>query len=62
MRYPFTFMGVFSLIVGIWMFVYLITHPHSDPFAAGLVTMSGFLMVGFGSFVVYRRFVQGRRD
>ena len=62
MRYPFTFMGVFSLAVGVWMFLYLILHPHSDPFAAGLVTMSAFLMVAFGSFVVYRRFVQGKRD
>ncbi len=61
-RYPFTFMGVFSLAVGVWMVLYLILHPHSDQFAAGLVTMSAFLMVAFGSFVVYRRFVQGKRD
>jgi len=56
MRYPFTFMGVFSLAVGLWMFFFLITHPHMDPFAGGLTTMSAFLMVAFGSFVVYRTY------
>ena len=60
MRFPFTFMGVFSLAVGLWMFFFLITHPHMDPFAGGLVTMSAFLMVAFGSFVVYRRYQERR--
>ncbi len=61
MQFPFTFMGFFSLAVGVWMFFFLITHPHIEPFAGGLVTMSAFLMVAFGSFVVYRRYQEHRQ-
>lgn len=58
MRFPFAFMGFFSLAVGAWMFFFLITHPRMDPFAGGLITMSAFLMVAFGSFVVYRVYLE----
>jgi len=61
MQFPFTFMGIFSLVVGVWMFIYLMAHPRLDGFSAGLITMSAFLMVAFGSFVVYRRFFEGKR-
>ena len=61
MRFPFTFMGLLSLAMGVWMFAYLITHPHVDAMTGGLTMMSAFLMVAFGSFVAYRRFVKGDR-
>jgi hypothetical protein len=59
MRFPFTAMGVTSLLVGVWIFVYLITHQPLEPFSGGLILAAGFVNVAFGSYVLARRLRHG---
>jgi hypothetical protein len=59
MRFPFTFMGVVSLVIGLWIFIYLVTHQPLEPFSGGLALATAFINVAFGSFVVARRLRRG---
>lgn len=59
MRYPFTFMGLFSLAFGLFLFLYvLIRHPEG-PVSGGIEVAMGFTMIAFGSYVVWRRLKHG---
>lgn len=55
MRFPFTFMGVMSLLVGLWIFIYFTIHRPDDALSGGMEVAMGFVMIGFGSWVVWRR-------
>lgn len=59
MRFPFTFMGVVALLIGVWIFLYLITHQPLEPFSGGLALATGFINVAFGSYVLARRLRRG---
>ena len=55
MRFPFTFMGLMSLALGVWIFLYMLVHKPDGPVSGGIEVAMAFVMVGFGSWVVWRR-------
>ncbi len=55
MRFPFTFMGFLSLVLGVWIFVYFLIHKPDGPVSGGIEVAAGFVMIAFGSWVCYRR-------
>jgi len=59
-RFPFTFMGLMSLVFGAWIFLYLAAHPPEGPVSGGIEVAMAFTMVAFGSFVLWRRLRRGR--
>lgn len=59
MRFPFTFMGVISLLLGAWTFIYFIVHGPDGPVSGGIEVAMAFVMVGFGSWVLWRRLTRG---
>lgn len=56
MRFPFTFMGFLSLGLGVWIMVYFLIHKPDGPVSGGIEVAMAFLMIAFGSWVVWRRF------
>ncbi len=60
MRFPFTFMGLLSLVFGAWLFLYLGLHKPDGPVSGGIEVAMAFTMVAFGSFVLWRRLRHGR--
>jgi hypothetical protein len=54
-RFPFTFMGLFSLGLGIWLFSYFILGRADGPVSGGIEVATAFTLVAFGSWVVWRR-------
>ena len=58
-RYPFTFMGLFSLAFGLFLFLYLLIRHPEGPVSGGIEVAMAFTMVGFGSYVVWRRLTHG---
>jgi len=59
MRFPFTFMGFMSLALGAWILLYLVIRKPDGPVSGGIEVATAFLMVAFGSWVVYRRVRRG---
>ena len=59
MRFPFTFMGVFSVALGGWIGVYFAFHPSRDPVSQALELGPGIALVAFGAYLIYRRFAHG---
>ena len=59
MRFPFTFMGVLSLALGVWIFVYFLVRKPDGPVSGGIEIAMAFVMVAFGSWVVWRRLTKG---
>ena len=60
MRFPFTFMGLFSLALGAWVAWYLALHPATDPVLFGLEIVPAVALFAFGAYVLYRRLWHGR--
>ena len=60
MRFPFTFMGFMSLFLGAWILVYFMIRKPDGPVSGGIEVATAFVMVAFGSWVVYRRLTRGR--
>ena len=56
MRFPFTFMGFLSLALGLWIMVYFLIRKPDGPVSGGIEVAMAFLMIAFGSWVVWRRF------
>lgn len=54
-RFPFTLMGLLSLFLGAWVFLYFLIRRPDGPVSGGIEVATAFVMVGFGSWVVYRR-------
>ncbi|HUZ89756.1 MAG TPA: hypothetical protein VMU49_07995 [Candidatus Acidoferrales bacterium] len=54
-RFPFTLMGIVSLLLGIWIFVYFLIRGPDGPVSGGIEVATGFVMIGFGSWVVWRK-------
>lgn len=59
MRYPFTFMGLFSLAFGFFLFAYLVVRHPEGPVSGGIEVAMAFTLVAFGSYVLWRRLKQG---
>ena len=59
MRFPFTFMGVLALGMGLWAVLYLAVHPELDAFSQGVVLATAALCFGFGAYVLIRRVRRG---
>ncbi|MDQ6772322.1 MAG: hypothetical protein M3024_04940 [Candidatus Dormibacteraeota bacterium] len=55
MRFPFTFMGFASLALGVFVFAYFALRKPDGPVSGGIEIAIAFVMVGFGSWVVWRR-------
>ena len=59
MRYPFTFIGLFSLAFGVFLFLYLLVRKPDGPVSGGIEVAMAFTMVAFGSYVLWRRMTHG---
>ena len=59
MRFPFTFMGVMALGIGLWVVLYLALHRELDPVSQGLALGTAVLCFGFGAYVLIRRVRRG---
>jgi hypothetical protein len=55
LRFPFTFIGILSLALGVWIFLYFIFARPDGPVSGGIEVAAGFVMIAFGSWVVWRR-------
>ena len=59
MRFPFTFMGVMALGIGVWVAFYLASHRGLDPFSEGIAAVTAVISFGFGAYVLIRRVRRG---
>jgi hypothetical protein len=58
-RFPFTFLGVMALAIGLWIVAYLAGHRDLDPVSQGLAVATVIGSLGFGTYVVVRRVRRG---
>src|SRR5437762_274684 len=58
-RFPFTFMGVMALAIGLWVVVYLAGHRTLDPVAQELAGGTAVICFGFAAYVFIRRVRRG---
>ena len=58
-RFPFTFLGIMALAIGLWVVVYLVTHPVMDPVSEVLAIATAVVSCGFGGYVLIRRVRRG---
>ena len=49
-------MGFLSLALGVWIMVYFVIRKPDGPVSGGIEVAMAFLMIAFGSWVVWRRF------
>ena len=59
MRFPFTFMGLMALGLGLWVVVYLTGHRGLDPGSQGIAATTVVLSWGFAAYVLIRRIRRG---
>jgi hypothetical protein len=52
-------MGVLSLALGIWIIAYFVIRKPDGPVSGGIEVAMAFVMVAFGSWVVWRRLTKG---
>lgn len=55
LRFPFTFMGVMALGIGIWVLAYLAGHGGLDPVSQAIAATTILISWGFGAYVLIRR-------
>jgi len=48
-------MGIMSLLLGAWIMVYFMIRRPDGPVSGGIEVATAFVMIGFGSWVVWRR-------
>jgi hypothetical protein len=58
-RFPFTFLGIMALAIGLWVVVYLVTHPGMDALSNGMAVATVVSAWGFGAYVILRRLRRG---
>jgi len=58
-RFPFTFMGVMALGIGLWVGLYVAGHPSLDAFSKGVALLTAVVLFGFGAYVLIRRVRRG---
>lgn len=54
-RFPFTLMGIMSLVLGVWILIYFMIRQPDGPVSGGIEFAMAIVMIGFGSWVVWRR-------
>ena len=59
LRFPFTFMGLLALGLGLWVLVYLAGHRGLDPASQGVGLVAVAICLGFGVYVLVRRIRRG---
>ncbi|HXC79559.1 MAG TPA: hypothetical protein VNU19_21210 [Candidatus Acidoferrum sp.] len=59
MRFPFTFMGLMALGIGIWVVVYLAGHRGLDPAAQTIAGATVLISWSFALYVLVRRVRRG---
>ena len=55
MRFPFTFMGVMALGIGVFAAFYVAAHRGMDPLSEGIVVFTAVISFGFGVYVLIWR-------
>lgn len=58
-RFPFTFLGVIALAIGLWVVAYLALHRSLDAVSQELALATAVLCFGFGLYVLIRRVTRG---
>jgi len=58
-RFPFTFMGLMALGIGLWVGFYLAGHPGLDAFSKGVAVVTAVISGAFGAYVLIRRVRRG---
>jgi hypothetical protein len=58
-RFPFTFMGVLALGIGLWVLVYLAGHRGLDAVSQAVALGTVAVCWGFGGYVLIRRVRRG---
>ena len=58
-RFPFTFIGILALAIGVWVVLYLVAHRSLDALSAALAGFTALLCFGFGGYVLIRRVIRG---
>ena len=58
-RFPFTFMGVLAVAIGLWVVVYLASHRALDVVAQEVAVGTAILCFAFGGYVLIRRVRRG---
>ena len=59
MRFPFTFMGLMALGIGLWVVLYLASHRAMDSVSQGIALAAAVICLGFGAYVLIRRVRRG---
>ncbi len=59
LRFPFTFLGIIALALGIWVVAYLAAHRALDPVSQDLALATAVVCFGFAAYVLIRRVVGG---
>lgn len=58
-RFPFTFIGLLALGIGVWVLAYMGGHRGMDPVAQGIGAITILLSWGLGGYVLIRRVRRG---
>jgi hypothetical protein len=58
-RFPFTFMGLMALGIGIWVVAYLAGHRGLDSGSQAVAAATVLISWGFGAYVLVRRLRRG---
>jgi hypothetical protein len=58
-RFPFTFMGVMALAMGLWVVGYLAAHRSLDAVSQELAGGAALVCFGFAAYVLIRRVMHG---
>ena len=58
-RFPFTFLGIMALAIGVWVAAYLALHRSLDAFSQDLAAATALVCFGFGLYVLIRRVTRG---
>jgi hypothetical protein len=59
LRFPFTFMGVMALGIGIWVLAYVAGHRGLDPVSQAIAAVTVLISLSFGIYVLVRRVRRG---
>jgi len=58
-RFPFTFMGVMAIGIGVWVVAYLAGHRGLDQTTQAWAAATALVCFGFGAYVLIRRVRRG---
>jgi hypothetical protein len=59
MRFPFTFLGLMAIAIGLWVAIYLGGHRDLDPVSVWIASGTAVCAFGFGAYVLVRRLRRG---